>query len=493
MNIDFRKLTVFSGALLPVVLLLGTIVPGSAIAGASGQPPSASAVMVSEILSTTATLNGVPNPQGELTLAWFEYGTTSAYGSRTPGQDLGSGTAPVPISAPLSGLDPDTTYHVRLDVQSASATVDGPDSSFTTTAPSVATTLPPSPPSGSLVSMKVDDNRTKVSISGVSCTGPKSCWAVGDLNGSMLVEEELAGVWSPVSIPSSPPGADLMGIDCLSVSSCWAVGGYGGASTFPLSMHFNGRSWTRIPIADAPGSFGVNELTSVNCPSAADCWAVGISDSPSPETRRLIEHWNGRAWSVESSPDPDPGGANYLSSVSCSSANSCWAVGDERASSALVMHWNGTSWTRVSSPARKSLAAISCEWLSACFAVGETGGTLRLVSGVWHTVTPLQPSSTTPQFFSAVSCSGPESCWSVGFRYEGNGIQALESAAAESWNGTSWAAATVQVPVGVLEFFSDVACVAGQNCVAIGEYETSRSGNPFRFFADQTIAIGSSS
>jgi hypothetical protein len=51
----------------------------------------------------------------------------------------------------------------------------------------------------------------------------------------------------------------------------------------------------------------------------------------------------------------------------------------------------------------------------------------------------------------------------------------------------------VQAPVGVQEFFNGVTCVAGASCVAIGAYETSRTGNPFRFFADQSSAIGSSS
>jgi hypothetical protein len=491
MNVTLRRHAVVRRALLSVALLLGVVVPGVAIAGASGQPPGTSAVTVSEILSTTATLSGVPDPQGQLTLAWFEYGTTSAYGSRTPGQNLGSGTAPVPVSASLSGLEPDTTYHVRLDVQSASVTVDGPDTSFTTSAAPATTTLPAAPAPGQLVGMKVLDDRKGVFLGGVSCTRPASCWAVGDYNGGLLVDRDQAGVWAPTSVPSPGPGADLMGIDCPGVSSCWAVGGYGGSLTLPLALHYNGRSWTRVAIAAGPGAFGVNELISVDCPSTVDCWAVGISDSPGPRTQRLVEHWNGRAWSLRSSPDPDPGSTNYLNAVSCSSADSCWAVGNERATSPLVMHWNGAAWSLSSSPGGTTLSGVSCEWKTACFAVAALGGIVRLVGGVWRKVAPPAPSATTPQGLSAVSCSAPDSCWGVGAR--GAGAQASELPAAAFWDGTNWAAATVQAPTGVLASFVGVTCGAGGGCVAVGSYETSRVGNPFRFFADQTLANGPSS
>lgn len=39
--------------------------------------------------------------------------------------------------------------------------------------------------------------------------------------------------------------------------------------------------------------------------TGTDAWAVGYSGEVySPNARTLIEHWNGRKWSVERSPDP---------------------------------------------------------------------------------------------------------------------------------------------------------------------------------------------
>jgi hypothetical protein len=61
-----------------------------------------------------ATVNGTVNPQGRATSYYFQFGETTAYGSQTAPQSAGAGTTPVAVSASLSGLRTDTTYHYRL-------------------------------------------------------------------------------------------------------------------------------------------------------------------------------------------------------------------------------------------------------------------------------------------------------------------------------------------------------------------------------------------
>ena len=53
------------------------------------------------------------NPQASPTGAWFEYGTTPAFGQRTETVDVGSGVADVPLTEQLQGLEPGRTYYVR--------------------------------------------------------------------------------------------------------------------------------------------------------------------------------------------------------------------------------------------------------------------------------------------------------------------------------------------------------------------------------------------
>ena len=65
-------------------------------------------------LTSSVTLSGSVNPNGSDTKYRFEYGTTSAYGSRTATVDAGSGTTASQVSATLTGLKPDTEYVFRL-------------------------------------------------------------------------------------------------------------------------------------------------------------------------------------------------------------------------------------------------------------------------------------------------------------------------------------------------------------------------------------------
>jgi PKD repeat protein len=98
--------------------------------------PSATTNAASGVTASTATLNGSVNPNGVATTARFEYGTTTSYGTQTPDQDVGSGTAARTVSGPLTGLNPRTTYHYRIVASNAFGTVRGADRTFTTGAPS---------------------------------------------------------------------------------------------------------------------------------------------------------------------------------------------------------------------------------------------------------------------------------------------------------------------------------------------------------------------
>ena len=88
-----------------------------------------------DVAATAATLNGTVNPEGRPTLAYFEYGTSPAYGHGTSGREVGSGTAGVKVSARVTGLTEGHTYHFRACVESAGvARQCGADATFTTKA-----------------------------------------------------------------------------------------------------------------------------------------------------------------------------------------------------------------------------------------------------------------------------------------------------------------------------------------------------------------------
>jgi hypothetical protein len=97
----------------------------------------------SDLSETGAVLNGRINPAGQLTVYHFEYGTTTAYGSRIPVSSdapAGNQRSPLDVSKAVSGLAPGVTYHFRLVAQNASGVTEGGDRSFTT--PTAAEVFP---------------------------------------------------------------------------------------------------------------------------------------------------------------------------------------------------------------------------------------------------------------------------------------------------------------------------------------------------------------
>ncbi len=105
-------------------------------------PPVALTTGAGALTSATAVLGGTVRARGAATSYRFDYGRTAGYGQSTAVTDAGSGDATLPVSATLSGLDPETAYHYRLVATSANGTSVGADKTFVTTAIPTATPTP---------------------------------------------------------------------------------------------------------------------------------------------------------------------------------------------------------------------------------------------------------------------------------------------------------------------------------------------------------------
>jgi hypothetical protein len=84
------------------------------------------------ITASGATLHGSVNPLGASVRTWFQYGTTTAYGTNIAAQTTGVANAATPFSATISGLAGGTTFHYRTVVVSDFRTFVGADHTFTT-------------------------------------------------------------------------------------------------------------------------------------------------------------------------------------------------------------------------------------------------------------------------------------------------------------------------------------------------------------------------
>lgn len=140
---------------------------GIAVAAA----PTATTTAATNIAATSATLNGTVSSNGETTTYFFEYGTTTSYGTKTATTEV-KGNAAKDVSADVTGLTPSTTYNYRVVATNPSGTVPGANMTFTTPAAGANTNV---------LSIAVS-NRTvtfgrPTTITG-TLTGPNSAGAV---------------------------------------------------------------------------------------------------------------------------------------------------------------------------------------------------------------------------------------------------------------------------------------------------------------------------
>lgn len=102
--------------------------------------PAVSTGSAVSIAPTSARLKGSVTPNGLSTRWWFEYGTSTRYGSRTSSRHAGSGTAARSVSARIRRLTVGTTYHYRLVGRNSSGRTVGEDRTFTTVGSPAAVT-----------------------------------------------------------------------------------------------------------------------------------------------------------------------------------------------------------------------------------------------------------------------------------------------------------------------------------------------------------------
>jgi len=192
-------------------------------------------------------------------------------------------------------------------------------------------------------------------LNSVACFDAMHCYAVGsyatDTSADLTLTEQWNGSsWAVVASPNGPfPFASFLnGVSCPRAASCFAVGDFSaGGPGRTLVEHWNGAAWA-IVVSPNPNTTTDAGLLNISCATTASCFAVGDFGTTGNGTRPLQEQWNGSHWSITTSPNPAASGQSVLAGVSCPSAASCFAVGSTSVGSieeGLAEHWDGTSWT----------------------------------------------------------------------------------------------------------------------------------------------------
>ena len=134
--------------------------------------PAITTLPATAVTQTSATLNGLINPNGLASTYHFEWGTSITYGNSTTTTSAGSGTTNVPVSANISGLINSTTYHFRLVGANSDGTTNGNDMTFTPGAAAVTTT-----PASSITMTSASSGGNVLYDGGSGVTARGVCWS----------------------------------------------------------------------------------------------------------------------------------------------------------------------------------------------------------------------------------------------------------------------------------------------------------------------------
>lgn len=364
---------------------------------------------------------------------------------------------------------------------------------------------------GIVAALPADAGAANGEVSSISCPSTGNCTAVGSYEDRSSISEgllltESGGLWSvgveatlPADAATTSQRVSIESVSCAAAGTCTAVGEYMDSSgnTQGLLLTETDGTWATGVEAPLPANaVSGGDLSSVSCPSAGNCSAVGTYDDGGGTGVLLLSETAGTwAGGIQASLPPDAGadGFGFLSSVSCASAGNCTAVGayfrggDDFSEGGLLVTETAGSWgAGVEAPlpanARASnqfaeISSVSCGWPGICSAVGgyidssDRGEGLLLTetAGTWSTgaEAPLPANASTEAAdagvsLNSVSCVSPGTCAAVGDYVDssdnGHGLLLSET------DGI-WATGMEAAPPAML---SSVSCSSAGNCGAVG-------------------------
>jgi hypothetical protein len=132
-----------AGGLMAAAAACALLAP--AAAPAAPAKPGVTTGAAANVAQSTATLTGRVNPNERETTYFFEYGTTSLYGSSTPPVTIGPANRAQAVAADIAGLAPATRYHYRLVARNARGLTKGGNRTFRTRRQPLGLTLAATP------------------------------------------------------------------------------------------------------------------------------------------------------------------------------------------------------------------------------------------------------------------------------------------------------------------------------------------------------------
>jgi hypothetical protein len=282
-------------------------------------------------------------------------------------------------------------------------------------------------------------------LNAIAEVSPSNAWAAGfkfdcrSLLSTMMLRWN-GSTWNAAPLPAlhMNDNSALNGLAALAANNIYAVGYQPAANGAVLTLieHFNGVAWSLVQSPNANNTGNVLQAISADSPN--DVWAVGDQVAPNIEVRTLIEHFDGKAWSVIPSPNVVGGSdldQNVLTGVRATSPTDVTAIGfifdaASQRELTLIEHWDGISWSVVPSPNQStafgafntltSVTGLSSSDLYATgyFADSATGGQhtalIEHFDGTSWSIIPLPAKGLAQHLNGAAAVPNSRMLWAVG-------------------------------------------------------------------------------
>jgi len=218
---------------------------------------------------------------------------------------------------------------------------------------------------------------------------------------TLLAGTAMAATPTWTVVPSVNPSATtLNAVFARTATDAWAVGQFPGAGDDAGSQIFaerwNGTQWQQTPTTNIVRQD--ERLLGVSASGPNDAWAVGngfnnVHDtSATVANQPVIEHWNGTAWSIVTS----PAGLISVDRISAASATDIWASGQAPLQTiggvpvpvAKTLRWNGTAWSVMAGPTASdpstAVTGLSALPSGEAWATGATFSTASATAFIAH-------------------------------------------------------------------------------------------------------------
>jgi len=305
----------------------------------------------------------------------------------------------------------------------------------------------------------------QVFVEAISCSSPGNCvvggqyhTATAGLNSfEVFVAAQHNGTWGDaIALPNiitldNGGNATLTSISCASEGACSAGGYYTDTSS-------NSQVWVATQVAgawgnaeEAPGTGTLNangnaQLTSMSCPTASTCEAVGFYTDATNAQQGFVETMVSGTWQdaieLPGLDTLNAGGGAQALSISCAVPGDCVAGG-------------------YYTDATKGLQAfVSEETTSTWNTAVELNGSAALNPGGGAAV-------------QSVDCVAVQTCSVVGYTTDGNPTQQamVDSEVNDVWGAASTPSGSAALNVGGTAQLNAVSCTTITSCVAVGFYQ----------------------